>query len=268
VPPSGPSSSREWDSSTYHRIATPQFGWGKKILATLALRGDETVLDAGCGTGRLTAELAELLPHGRVVAADQSLNMLGAAREFLSPFGERVQLVLAEVQALPFRNAFDGIFSTATFHWIKDHDRLFASLFRALRPGGWLCAQCGGAGNIGRLLARVSILCATPPHPAYFAGYTHPWEYADAETSAVRLDRAGFVEIATGIEEAPVYFSSRPEYRQFLESVILRHHLQQIPDAAAREGFLDALSETAARDQPPFEVDYWRLNLRARKPGN
>ena len=134
------------------------------------LRGDETVLDAGCGTGRLTAELGELLPRGRVVAIDQSRNMLSAAREFLAPFGGRVELVLADAKALPFRDAFDGIFSTATFHWIKDHDRLFASLFRALRPGGWLCTQCGGAGNTARLLARVSALCATEPYAAYFAG--------------------------------------------------------------------------------------------------
>jgi len=266
VTPSMQSKSREWDASVYHCISAPQVSWGKKVLAGLTLRGDETVLDAGCGTGLLTAELAELLPRGCVVGADQSLNMLRTARSFLSPLGTRVDLVLADIRALPFRDAFDGIFSTATFHWVKDHAELFAVLFQTLRPGGWLCAQCGGSGNLDRLLARVSALSATPPYAACFAGYSHPWEYAGAEISARRLHDAGFVEIETGIEDAPVYFSNRLEYRQFLESVILRNHLERIMDTTARESFLDALADAASTDQPPYQLDYRRLNLRARKP--
>jgi trans-aconitate 2-methyltransferase len=257
---------REWDSRTYHSISAPQVSWGKNVLAKLSLRGDETVLDAGCGTGRLTADLAGLLPRGRVIAADQSINMLRAAREFLSPFGSRVELVLASVQTLPFRDAFDGIFSTATFHWVQDHDRLFASLFAALGPGGWLRAQCGGAGNLDRLLARVSRLSATPPYAASFAGYESPWEFADAETSARRLQRAGFVEIAADIEEAPVFFSNLPEYREFLRAVILRDHIERIADPQLQKTFLDELARAAEKDRPMFALDYWRLNLRARKP--
>src|ERR1700756_4599455 len=127
------SSSREWNSAVYHRLSGPQVSWGKKVLARLRLRGDEVVLDAGCGTGRLTVELLDALPRGRVVAVDLSQNMLSSAREHLSSdFGARVSLVACDLLHLPFERAFDGIVSTAAFHWVLDHDRLFANLRKGL----------------------------------------------------------------------------------------------------------------------------------------
>src|SRR5579863_8637271 len=115
-------SSREWNSAVYHQLSGPQVSWGKKVLARLRLRGDEVVLDAGCGTGRLTADLLEALPRGRVVGVDLSQNMLGSAREHLSPqLGNRVALVACDLLQLPFLQAFDGIVSTAAFHWVLDH---------------------------------------------------------------------------------------------------------------------------------------------------
>src|SRR5882672_1414547 len=144
-----PGTTREWNSSEYHRLSQPQVSWGKKVLSRLRLRGDEVVLDGGAGTGRLTADLLRALPNGRVVALDVSQNMARSARDYLRPqFGARVQVVTADLLELPFAAAFDGIVSTAAFHWVLDHDRLFRGLFQSLRSGGWLEAQCGGAKNI------------------------------------------------------------------------------------------------------------------------
>src|SRR5580704_19370963 len=97
------SATREWNSAVYHRLSGPQVSWGKKVLSRLQLRGDEVVLDAGCGTGRLTAELLEALPNGRVVGIDLSQNMLHSAREHLSgPFGTQLSLVACDLLRLPF----------------------------------------------------------------------------------------------------------------------------------------------------------------------
>ena len=258
---------REWNSDAYHQLSEPQLLWGKRVLSWLSLRGDETVLDAGCGTGRVTAELLDLLPRGRVVAVDFSENMLRTAREHLQPrFAERIAFVEADLQFLPFDRAFDGIFGTASFHWVRDHERLFRSLYRALRPGGWLCAQCGGAGNVAKLLARVDELSADPRFAKYLSNYEHPWEFATAETTAERLRRAGFIEVQTEIIEAPASFEDGGEYSRFLATVVLRTHIERIPSPGIREQFLDALARQAAKDHPPFEVDYCRLNLRARRP--
>jgi trans-aconitate methyltransferase len=258
---------REWNSDAYHQLSEPQLLWGRRVLSWLSLRGDETVLDAGCGTGRVTSELLELLPRGRVVAADFSENMLRTAREHLQPqFGERVAFVEADLQFLPFERAFDGIFGTASFHWVRDHDRLFSSLFRALRPGGWLCAQCGGDGNAAKLMARVAKLSAMSPFAEYLADYKSPWEFATAETAAERLWRAGFIVVQTEIIKAPASFENAGEYSRFLETVVLRTYLERISVREVREHFLEALARLAAKDDPPFEVDYRRLNLRARRP--
>jgi len=262
-----PQGSREWNATVYHQISAPQVSWGKRVLARVSLRGDETVLDAGCGTGRLTRDLLEALPRGRVVALDLSQNMIDAARAYLEPdFGGRVEFIHCDFLNMPFDQEFDGIFSTASFHWVTDHDRLFQRLHRALRPGGWLCAQCGGGRNIARLLARVQTLITAKPYAELFAGYRFPWEFSDAEIAAARLRSAGFEQIDTSLEQAPTRLDTAAEFQRFVESVILHRHLERIPTPELRQNFLAELTRQAAEDDPPFLLDYWRLNLQARRP--
>lgn len=260
-----PPNSREWNSSAYHRLSAPQVSWGKKVLSRLRLGGDETILDAGCGTGRLTAELLEALPRGSVVGIDLSQNMLRTAREHLKLFGPRAMLVCCDFLHLPFERAFDGIVSTAAFHWVLDHDRLFANLNRALVPGGWLEAQCGGGPNIQRLRRRADTLAATAPFARYFAGFREPWLFQDATQTAECLRRAGFVDVETSVEPAPTTLDDAQHYNEFVRNIILRRHLQNIPTEGKRVAFMEMLTEQAAADDPPFSLDYWRLNLRGRK---
>ena len=257
------STSREWNSAVYHRLSGPQVSWGKKVLSRLRLRGDEVVLDAGCGTGRLTADLFEVLPHGRVVGIDLSQNMLQSAREhLLAQYGSRVSLVAADLLDLPFERAFDGIVSTAAFHWVLDHDRLFLGLHNALVPGGWLEAQCGGGPNLVSLRTRADKLAATPRLAEFFAGFREPWLYEDAEGAAETLRRAGFVHVQTSLEPAPTVLNGAQQYTEFVRNIILRRHLEQLPTEELRTEFMENLTAQAAADDPPFSLDYWRLNLR------
>ncbi|HET9409508.1 MAG TPA: class I SAM-dependent methyltransferase [Candidatus Sulfotelmatobacter sp.] len=261
------SSTREWNSSDYHRLSQPQVSWGKKVLSRLHLRGDETVLDAGCGTGRLTAELAESLPRGRVVGIDLSQNMVELARQhLLAEFGVRVHLLAVDFLHLPFERAFDGIVSTAAFHWVLDHDRLFLNLRRVLRPGGWLEAQCGGGSNIKRLRARANELMATPKFARFFSGFSEPWLFQGADEAAQALRGAGFIGVETSIEAAPTVLEGKQQYIDFVRTMILRQHLMCIPDERLQMELLENLSDQAARDDPPFLLDYWRLNLRGKNP--
>ncbi|HZQ93279.1 MAG TPA: class I SAM-dependent methyltransferase [Terriglobales bacterium] len=256
----------EWDANAYRQLSDPQFRWGVQVLDTLHLRGDETVLDAGCGAGRVTAELLERLPRGRVLAVDLSRNMVEQARALLEPrFGERVHVFERDLLALDLNEAVEGIFSTAVFHWIGDHDKLFRGLFAALRPGGWLVAQCGGGLNLKRLRQRGRRIMRTPSFAGLFANWSEPWEYASAEKTAERLERAGFVQIKTDLVEAPTTLPDRETYKKFLAAVTMRHHLLYVPDEALREEFLDRLADLATKDSPPFTLDYWRLNMRAAK---
>src|SRR4051794_7663882 len=155
-------SATEWNAPSYHRVSTPHMSWGAKVLDRLQLRGDEVALDCGCGTGKLTAELLDRLPNGRVIAVDRSANMLEVAAAFLTPrFGDRVTFRQADLQTFDVSElgfAVDLIFSTATFHWIPDHERLFRNLFSLLQPNGCLAAQCGGGPNLARLAERTDAL--------------------------------------------------------------------------------------------------------------
>lgn len=258
---------REWNSEAYHRLSRPQFEWGLKVLDRLPLRGDETVADAGCGSGKVTAKLLERLPRGRVVAMDLSENMLQTARQHLdASFPAQVFFITADLQDVPLDGVLDAIFSTAAFHWVPDHDRLFCSLVRSLKPGGWLEAQCGGGPNLARVRERALTLMARPDFAPCFAGWAPPWQYPDDITTARRMGHAGFTQVKTWLEEAPATLSDAPEYKEFLATVTLHRHLARIPDPALRERFLDDLARQAASDTPPFTLDYWRLNLSGRKP--
>lgn len=257
----------EWNATSYHKVSGPQTGWGQKVLARLNLRGDERAVDAGCGSGRLTAALMERLPHGRLVAIDRSRNMLVTARANLRPvFGSRVSFVQVALPDLPFNNAADLVFSTATFHWVKDHAALFAGILGALRRGGRLHAQCGGGPNLARAHERAERVMHAPPFATCFTDWPGPWEFADAEVTAARLRAAGFVDVETSLEEAPTTLATEADYREFVATVIYHPHLERLPSASLKQAFIDRVTGLSAADDPPFTLDYWRLNMAARKP--
>ncbi len=234
-----------------------------RVLDRLQLRGDEHVLDAGCGSCRLTAELRKRLPHGEVVGVDLSLNMLCQA---VAHTNGGVRLVQADLQFLPFRAVFDGIFSTAAFHWVPDHTQLFPSLFAVLKPGGWLEAQCGGGPNLAVIHQRAQTIIDCPEYREFFAGWRRTTHYETPETFEANMRRAGFSDIRVWIEPAPARLADAEEFKQYLATVTLREHTDRISDPILRQRFLDQLALKAAQDDPPFVMDYWRLNMSARKP--
>lgn len=256
--------SSEWDARSYHAVAAPQTSWGQAVLSRLTLDGGERVIDAGCGSGRLTAALLDRLPRGHVLALDRSRNMLEVARTNLRPvYGRRVTFVQAALPAVPVAGWADVVFSTATFHWVADHPALFANLAAALAPGGRLHAQCGGGPNLAEAHALAEQVMARPPFAPYFAGWPGPWEFASAEVTAARLAAAGFVDIATEVVPAPTTLATEADYRAFVTTVIYHPHLAQLPDALHAR-FLDEVTALAAAADPPFTLDYWRLNMTAR----
>ena len=243
--------SREWDAVTYDRLASPMTRWGEAVVGWLELDGDERVMDAGCGTGRVTERLVERLPRGRVVAVDGSSAMVEQARARLSPFGERVEYVVADLSApIPVDPPVDAILSTATFHWIVDHDALFANLAAVLRPGGQLAAQCGGAGNIA------SIQAALREMGEGFEGRKH---FATADETRTRLERAGFTDVETWLHDEPTELDPQ-DVEPYLATICLGDNVEGMADDE-RERFVAEV----ARRLPGPRIDYVRLNIRARR---
>jgi trans-aconitate 2-methyltransferase len=240
---------RDWDASTYEQISAPQEEMGRAVLARMDLRGDETVLDAGCGTGRVTALLLERLPQGRVIAVDGSPAMIEQARERLP--ADRVDFLVADLAELRIPEPADAILSTATFHWVPDHDALFAALRGALKDGGRLVAQCGGRGNIQTLVEAVARTGFTE-----LAGWT-PWNFAGPEETEQRLLAAGFSEARCWLQEWPIDIEDPLSH---FRTVSLGSHVERLPEHR-RDAFLQAVFDEM---ENPFRIDYVRLNIDAR----
>lgn len=259
----------EWEAQTYGRISAPQFAWGSRIVERIPLRGDEDVLDAGCGTGRVTRLLAERVPGGTVLGVDGSHRMVQEASAQLADLASRVRFMQADLTELELAEPVDVIVSTATFHWVLDHDLLFRRLFAALRPGGLLVAQCGGDGNIARTLAAAREVAARDPYAAHLAGMRESWYFAGPEATEASLARAGFVEGHAGLEDADTPFATIDAAAEFLSTVVLRHHVELLP-GDLRTPFAHDVAARRAADDPDGRtvLDYVRLNLEARRPAS
>lgn len=250
------SSSREWDAETYDKVSDPQFNWGVEVLGRLELRGDEDAVDAGCGPGRVTEKLIERLPQGSLLAVDGSEAMIAKARERL---GDKASYLVTDLSDLELEQPVDLVFSTATFHWILDHDRLFAHVRSALRPGGRLVAQCGGKGNVAKHAVAIATAASDPEFAQHFGAANALWNFAGPEETEERLRNAGFAEVRCWLEPKPF---QPPDPVAFTSTVTLGPLLAQLPEEKHRP-FVDAV---LAEAEQPLVLDYVRLNIEASAP--
>jgi trans-aconitate 2-methyltransferase len=245
-----------WDARTYDRTSQPQQSWALDVLARLAgVPPDARVLDVGCGTGRVTELLLERVPRGRVLAIDASAEMTALARERLGAresLGGRVEVRCLDVLELSLTEPLDLVFSTATLHWVRDHDRLWPCLARALRAGGRLEIQCGGEGNIAGVRAAIEAAVREGGFDE-LAGFS-PWTFAGPEQTEGRLRDAGFARARCWLEPRPTF---PQDVARFVRTSILAAHLERLP-APRRDAFADAVVERVR-----LPLDYVRLNVSA-----
>lgn len=242
-----------WDARTYDRTSEPQQAWAAEVVARLeGIEPDARVLDVGCGTGRVTETLLALVPRGRVLAVDASAEMVDLARRRL---GERAEVSCQDALAIELDAPVDALVSTATLHWVTDHDRLWEQLAGALRPGGRLEIQCGGEGNIAGVRAVIDAVARD--NAPELVGWS-PWTFAGPEETESRLHRAGFTATRCWLEERPTY---PDDIDAFVRTSILAAHFARLPEER-RAAFGDAV---LAAVRPP--LDYVRLNVSAVRGG-
>jgi trans-aconitate 2-methyltransferase len=247
------SRTRDWDATTYQRIALPHEDWARAVLDRLGLEGDEAVLDAGCGSGRTTAIVIERVPDGRVIAVDGSPSMIETVKEVLRPTDEAV---ISDLTKLELDEEVDAVFSTAVFHWINDHDALFARMRAALREGGRFAAQCGGEGNIHAFRTAGEEIAARDPYAEYLTGIEKLWNYAGPEETEARLSAAGFTDVRCWLEPWPV---DPPEPETFARTICLGAHVERLPEELRDQFVADVL----ATQDNPLRLEYVRLNIEA-----
>lgn len=238
----------DWDAATYDRISDPQARWAVGVIERID--GDpRTILDAGCGSGRVTELLLRRFPSSRVVGIDTSATMIEQAAERLAPFADRVTLMHHDLlEAVPLDEPVDTVFSNAVFHWIPDHPRLFANLAGALRPGGRLVAQWGGHGNVESVISAAIALGG----PDLTGNFTTP------EQSKADLERAGFDDVRTWLHPDPADFEGHEQLEQYLGTICLRSYTDLLsPDD--RTLFVRGVADRL----PDLRIDYVRMNALA-----
>jgi trans-aconitate 2-methyltransferase len=242
---------RDWDAASYDRLRVPMTGWGATVVGWLDLAGDERVLDAGCGTGQVTRFLLDRLPRGEVIALDGSPSMIDQARERFAGDTRVRYLIHDLLDPIPIEPV-DAILSTATFHWIPDHDRLFANLAAVLKPGGQLAAQCGGAGNIANVASALAQ-----------SGHDIEWDkvFATPKDTRERLHRAGFTDVECWLHEEPTIVPPE-DLVLYLRTICLGGVLDDLP-----EDEHERIVREVADRLPTSTIEYVRLNIRARRAG-
>ena len=241
-----------WKGDDYDRISAPHAAMGASALDDLVLDGHERVLDAGSGSGRVTEQLLERLPGGHAIALDGSASMLAQAAERLARFGDRAAFVRADLGSppLPIEGRVDAVLSTATFHWILDHEALFSGLAEVLRPGGQMSVQCGGEGNAQGIIAAARAEGVETRHTFHFAG---------VDETIARLGRLGFVDVSAWLTPKTITFESREDAIDYVVTPYLRPATELPEEELLRLGgaVIDRLGILA--------IDYVRLNIRARR---
>jgi trans-aconitate 2-methyltransferase len=264
-----------WDAETYEKIGTPMRGWAQQVIEDLALRGDETVLDAGCGSGSVTLDLWEKLPKGKIYAVDGSPQMIEKLKRTLAERGiENIVALQSDLTKLQLTEQVDIVFSNAVFHWIPDDDGLFGSLARAAKSGGRLRAQCGGAANIKRLMSATRDVEAREPYAEHLRGRVETRKYRTSGQAREALERNGWKDVRADTFESPVTFGDTGSAILYLRTIILQQQAaaldlaakasepgQPQPQSLSDRFLRDVVAEVEKRHGSPFVADYVRLDL-------
>lgn len=256
-----------WNAEVYDRIGTPMRGWAQAVIDDLQLQGDEVVLDAGCGAGKVTLDLFEKLPNGRIYALDHSSEMIEKIRAVVEERGiDRIIVMQADLSDFALPEQVNVVFSNSTLHWIHNDDGLFGSLFRATKPGGRLRAQCGGGHIFAKLMPATDAVRAREPFAEHFAGTDDTKNYRTVDGAVRAMERNGWADARARVFDAPVQFPDEDAAALYLRTIILRDHVRHLPEGLQDMFVRAVVSEYVDRHGPPFTADYVRLDLWATKP--
>lgn len=255
-----------WNAEVYDKIGTPMRGWAQAVIDDLGLKGDETVLDAGCGSGSVTLDLWQKMKDGKIYALDSSLDMISKLRSTLEERGiTNIIPMQADLTRFTLNEQVDVVFSNAVFHWIQDDAGLFGSLARATKPGGRLRAQCGGGENIKKLMAATREVEKRVPYAEHLSGRVEPRKYRTEQQAVDALQRNGWKNARANLFPSPVEFDDVDSAVLYLKTIILQQQASALPEELSEQFLREVIDEVIIRHGAPFVADYVRLDLWAER---
>ena len=270
-----------WDAQTYDEVSRlVQYRWGQQVLEWRKWGGDEIVMDAGCGSGLLTKLLAKKIPKGKVYAVDMDSNMIRQAKRNLKDL-ENVELLQSDFAHVKLTTKLDVVFSNSALHWAHDHAQVFQHFWKMLNCDKTrtrqLLIQCGGYGNLRRILTLLRRVMKLNEFKVYFANMNQSWYFAKPDDTSKLLGKIGYVSTKVHLHNDCVNLADREIYSRFVKTVIMKPFLEHLPDDKTRnrylELFLDEVEKrsnntSSNKSQTPWSLDFVRLNIIADKPWN
>jgi trans-aconitate 2-methyltransferase len=255
----------EFDGKKYEKASAHQKEWGAKLIAELSLKGDERVLDLGCGDGTNTALIAGLVRNGQVVGIDASRGMIEAAK----PKEQcNLKFALMDIDALAFTEEFDVIYSNATLHWVKDHRRLLANVYRCLRRDGLVRFNFAADGNCSHFFKVIRKTMAREGFLGYFKEFVWPWYMPSVEEYRLLSQNSELKDVKVWGENADRFFPDTEALIGWIDQPSLVPFLVCVAekDKAVFTQYVveEMIAETKQEDGRCFET-FRRINLSARK---
>ena len=256
----------EFDAEKYKKASAHQKQWGKKLIAELDLKGNERILDLGCGDGGITAQLAELVPNGLTVGIDASQSMIESAQKNYK--AENMRFDLMDINTINFEDEFDVAFSNATLHWVKDHEKLLTDIFKSLKANGIVRFQFAADGNCSHFFKIINEIMAEKKYAEYFNDFEWPWYMPTIDKYEKGLKKFPFREAKVWGENADRFFPDAHAMIKWIDQPSIVPFLKCVDDAD-KQPFRDAvveqmIKETIQDNETCFET-FRRINVFARK---
>ena len=256
---------QSWDAQTYDKVSSNvQLQWGQELLEERAWIGNETVMDAGAGSGNLTKILADKLPNGKVYAVDADSNMVQQAKSNLSGYSN-VQFIHSSMDKVKLPTEVDVIFSNSALHWILDQEGLFLHFWQLLKPNGKLLIEYGAHGNVERPLSVIFKIMQSGQFREHFVNWRQSWYFPKPEEIERLLQKAKFRNIQVNLSKRVTTFPDRQSFAIFIRTVLMKPFLGYLPDAKKKEQFLDVFLNEFERSGWEWSVDFMRLGISAEK---
>ena len=242
--------SYRWDAKDYADHSLVQQTWARELIEKLDLHGNETLLDIGCGDGKVSAEIASHLPDGSVMGVDSSADMISAAQ---SGFGKyefsNIRFQVADASKLMFDNQFDIVFSNAALHWVRNHVPVLKGIFASLKKGGRILLQMGGQGNAADIISVMNSMITSPKWHTYFKDFGFPFGFHHPDDYHTWLDEAGFKSVDARLIPKDMRYADRAGLFGWVRTTWLPY-TQRIPENIRKE-FINELVDTYLRRYPP-----------------
>ncbi len=257
-----------WDAETYDIVSDIQEKWAKTIINTREWTGKENLLDAGCGSGRITKILSKIITEGKIYAIDKDPNMVKKAKENLTDIKniKVLEADLLDINSSQIPIKFDIIFSNAVLHWISDQKRIFSNFYDLLDKNGRLLIQCGGYGNLQSTIAIIDQAMKASEFKDFFINWKDVWNFAKPRETETILNELGYKDIKVYLKDAPVTFENKGDYSVYLKTVVLGPYLKHLPSEQTRTKFIEAIltlidKHNHAHKHKRWILDYVRLNI-------